>query len=301
MLSDSAHLAAKIQRDLLHHASGDGSSRRNSLLGGGSTGVPTTIQLDRSASSMLYQISSTVLSLDLLGLSPAQSSSSVPFDGALRDSVSYALSEMSKCLETAAPELKKVRSSSAVPQTVQATCDLLDSLSSAIHAVNNRLLHAVIDVEPAPSHRSARAESSLRSHSRTSAETTNVVLKSSRVAQFDKQLDEVRILRSEVRRMKEREDLLLKKVRDLEIDCRVKAHTVASTSASAQAVFDENTILRQIAEHNQSLLREVDALYRCVAENETLNLEISNKQKTIDSLINKNDELKAEVRKKAQQ
>lgn len=304
MLSESAHLAAKIQRDLHNwsSASGDGSSIRNSLLDGASTGVPATIQLDRSTSSVLNGLASNELSLRFLGLSQTQTMG-VALDGALRDSLSSALTEVSKSLEIAAPQLKKVRSSSTVPQTVQATCDLLEALASAVHAVNNRLLHAaLVDGESAPCNRSgpdslARPKALHETARHTTAETRNTA-KNSLVAEVDAQLtEEVRVLKSEVRRMKEREDVLLKKLRDLEIDCRVKAHTVASTTASAQAVFDENTILRQIAEHNQSLLREVDALHRCVAENETLKQEMSSKQKTIDCLMNKVDELKAELRK----
>ena len=54
--------------------------------------------------------------------------------------------------------------------------------------------------------------------------------------------------------------------------------------------------MRQIAEHNSSLILEVDALSKCVAENDLLNAEIATKQKVIDGMEEKSDKMKMELR-----
>ena len=337
MFSESAHLAARLQKDLLTRSSTGGET----LNSGASSGTPSTVNMDRSVSSSLLHLSKHELSLDALGLLSSHHQDNVEghsrpgffdrqedFDANARNSLSFALTEMTKVLERAAPEVKKVRSASSVPQTVHATCELMNSLAGVAHALNDRLLHLHFpESDPAISTgiegRHQRTEiisrtgsSKSKNHQNdTKRSTTNrrnettdrpqscqpVSHKNDVRLQDDNKISEVQLLQSEIRRMKAREEILLKRVRDLEIDCRVKAHTVASTTASAQAVFDENTILRQIAEHNQSLLREVDALHRCVAENETLNMELASRQKTIDSLTSKVEQMKMELRRKVPQ
>ena len=339
MLSESAHLAARLQKDLLTRSSTGGET----LSSGASSGTPSTVNLDRSVSSSLLHLSKHELSLDALGLLASHHQDNVEghirpgfFDSNSRNSLSFALTEMTKVLERAAPEVKKVRSASSVPQTVHATCELMKSLAGVAHALNDQLLHLhfpesnsvsstgieVRHQRPEITTRSGSGSSKSTNHQNDAKRSTTTVSEKSRTTltgttdrphscqpvshnegrlQDDNKISEVHVLQSEIRRMKAREEILLKRVRDLEIDCRVKAHTVASTTASAQAVFDENTILRQIAEHNQSLLREVDALHRCVAENETLNMELASRQKTIDSLTNKVEQMKMELRRRPQE
>ena len=311
------------------------------LNSGASSGTPSTVNLDRAVSSSLLQLSKHELSLDTLGLSASHHKkdnaghSAGFFDSNARNSLSFALTEITKALERAAPEVKKVRSASSVPQTVHATCELMNSLAGVAHALNDQLLHlhlpessaTSIGVEPHQRTENSSSRSGTASDRRPRNHHQNDTKKSTCShnttnrrnettprpqscqpfsqndvrLQDDNKISEVNVLQSEIRRMKAREEILLKRVRDLEIDCRVKAHTVASTTASAQAVFDENTILRQIAEHNQSLLREVDALHRCVAENETLNMELASRQKTIESLTSKVEQMKMELRRKPAQ
>lgn len=297
MLSEAAHLAAKLQRELLRSSSNNGTRHRapqEPLLGGIATGVPPTVQLDRSTSFALTQLVRDALSVDVLGLA-SQTTISDTFGPQMRDALSYALSEISKSLEVAAPELRKVRAVSSVPQTVQAACALLESVDAAVRAVNNKLLHIRFDAASPGPHMHSPAKTVELGEPINRPRTDDASFRDAVAGSNERHHDaELRALKSELCSMKEREGTLLKKIRDLEIDCRVKAHTVASTTASAQAVFDENTILRQIAEHNQSLLREVDALHRCVAENEALRMELGAKQKTIDALTSRAEAMNAE-------
>ena len=307
MLSESAHLAAKLQRDLLESVSRHKAPSSSSFASMTSAAIPEPIRIDRSVSGVLNALRLVNLSSDSLASLP---SSSVHSDdtnesrrgglmtSALRDCMCSILAELSHVIEQAAPEMRNARRVSSVPQTIESVSELLITITGVIHSINDKLLHLRFgESSSAAPKRNERSSDALHQQQHSVEQQP----KSQRREAFpdkmsqhyhDRAKQEVPSpqetttdeLKREIRRLKNREDILLTKVRDLEIDCRVKAHTVASTTASAQAVFDENTILRQIAEHNQSLLREVDALHRCVAENETLHMEIDSKQKEIDTL-----------------
>ena len=128
MFSESAHLAARLQKDLLTRSSTGGET----LNSGASSGTPSTVNMDRSVSSSLLHLSKHELSLDALGLLSSHHQDNVEghsrpgffdrqedFDANARNSLSFALTEMTKVLERAAPEVKKVRSASSVRHGVR--------------------------------------------------------------------------------------------------------------------------------------------------------------------------------------
>lgn len=292
---ETAHVAAKLQRDFYSNI--DVSARM---------GTPQIVAMDRMTAAAINNLVITSLSLDYLGLLPHERSNhpQLPFDSSRRDALSFALIQLSDCLNKVAtipstssstsallssPALRKA---SSIPLTVQAVCDLLMSVNVAVNAVNDYLMRTEVMVSDVKVNQQQQQEtkwsrpSSARNQQQTSIAASRPSSSSHAHETTAREQNEqtsatntIEALQKELRVMKEREELMLKKIRDLEIDCRVKAHVVADTTASAQSVFDENTVLRQIAEHNQSLLKEIDALSRCVTENETLHMEISSKDK----------------------
>lgn len=329
---EPSHVAARLQQNFYSHI--DVSAR---------TGTPQAVTIDRSTAAAINNLTQSALSLDYLGLfhgfgSRGMQSARVseqPFDSSRRDTLSFALLQISDAIAKISVGENKssssilqspaLRKASSIPLTVHALCGLLSSLDVAVNAINDHLMHTRLDsnraedsigIETRPS--SQQQQQRLRQQSRPSSATTTSSHVSARksseaVSRNDnknKKKNEsltdpeaptspelvMQQLQKELRTMRDREELLLRKIRDLEIDCRVKAHVVADTTASAQAVFDENTVLRQIAEHNQSLLKEIDALSRCVVENETLNLEIASKDKIIATMKEQLESLKKELR-----
>ncbi len=268
-------------------------------LTGSATGTPDLVRLDQKTSSSIQSFIKDSLSLDLLGLLPSttqnhQQNRKDVLDEAFRDSISFSLREISRVLNQSSPLVKSTRRKSSIPSTVQSVCDLLQQLDLVVNRINDKLIHAQFIVESSNNFVQQQQKKILNEENKMpkSSSTTN--------QQHQIEIQNLKFeneqMNKQLARMKEREEVLLRRVRDLEIDCRVKAHIVSETIASAQAIFDENSILRQIAEHNSSLLLEVDALSRCVAENDTLHSELAAKQKLIDSMEEKTEKLKAEIR-----
>jgi hypothetical protein len=286
---ETAHVAAKIQRDFFS---------KNIEISASASGTPQIVVSDRNTAAVLNDLSTTFLSLDNIGLLQPTSTVAVSqFNQARRDQLSFALAQLTQALSKAASGSAlgstALRRGSSIPISLVATCTFLSAVDAVVNAVNDLLMNTNVETSSSFTTRPSSATTTTsRMKSKIVVEEENIFLNSNQEENQKRREIEIENLKRELRIMKERESIMLTKIRDLEVDTRVKAHVVADTTAQARAVFDENTILRQIAQHNQSLLKEVDALHRCVAENETLNLEIATRDKMIENLKEQIERLK---------
>jgi hypothetical protein len=286
--ASDAHLAAKIQRECAFvDDAGDAPD-----LTAASTGTPDAIARDRRLGSHLAS---------LIGGAGNGSSDSCGGD-ALAHALA-ALQHVASVLTSARTPLGEARRHHATLQRTLAAGDSLlahcaatvtssaSVLDAALRSDSELLGAPVAPPVAAATHQRGASASARRTAPRAGAGATDATTTNPPAACLACDAHA-----RELRAAAEREEKLLVRLRDAEVDLRVKAHIVAETTASARSVFDENAVLRDIARHNQQLLREVDALKRCVAENEALNQVIAVKQRAIDSMAQREREMRDELR-----